>query len=343
MSGKSAATWRENDRRENELPPDAPAAMILRHEATSRPMRMKLHVPNPFSGLERFVAENEPLAPHTWFKLGGPARWYVRPESVEDLQEAAARCVEDNIPIYVLGLGANLLVADEGVNGAVFRLEHECWRRVSMNGTTVEVGAGADVQKLVLRTVRAGLEGIECLAGIPGTIGGAVKMNAGGKFGDIGGVMKSVQVMDSTGAVFDRTKDDLVFEYRHTNITSPFIIGATLQLDEDDPHRIMARTKEIWMYKRNSQPLNTKNAGCIFKNPRGLSAGALIDQAGLKQMRIGGAEISEKHANFIVSHPGCRAEDVLQLIKLIQERVYDKNQIHLESEVQIWGGDRNED
>jgi UDP-N-acetylmuramate dehydrogenase len=298
---------------------------------------MRLATANPFSGLERIVTENEPLAPHTWYKLGGPARWYVRPESVDDLQEAARRCAESNIPIYVLGLGANLLVCDDGVNGAVFRFDHEAWRNVTFNGNLVTAGAGADIQKLVLRTVRAGLAGIECLAGIPGTIGGAVKMNAGGKFGDIGAMMTAVDVMDTTGGVFERTKDDLVFDYRHSNITSTFILGATLQLEEEDPDRIMAKTKEIWMYKRNSQPLNTKNAGCIFKNPRGLSAGALIDQAGLKGMRMGGAEISAKHANFVISHPGCRAQDVLKLINFTRERVYDKNQIHLETEVQIWG------
>ena len=128
----------------------------------------------------------------------------------------------------------------------------------------------------------------------------------------------------------------MVFEYRSTNIAAPFILGATLELEEEDPERIMKRTKEIWMFKRNSQPLNTKNAGCIFKNPRGLSAGALIDQAGLKGMRVGGAEVSDKHANFIIAHPGCHADDVLKLVKIIREKVYEKNEIHLESEVQIW-------
>jgi UDP-N-acetylmuramate dehydrogenase len=298
---------------------------------------MKLAIANPFEGLERIVTENEPLAAHTWYKLGGPARWYVRPHSPEDLAEAALRCVESNIPILVLGLGANLLVSDEGVDGAVFRLDQEYWRRVSIEGRRVTVGAGADIQRLVLRTVRAGLAGIECLAGIPGTVGGALKMNAGGKFGDIGAVMTSVDVMDAGGPVFEQTKDDLVFDYRQSNITSTFIVGATLELEEDDPDRIMAKTKEIWMFKRNSQPLNTKNAGCIFKNPRGLSAGALIDQAGLKSMRIGGAEVSSKHANFIIAHPGCRSEDVLNLIKFVRERVYDKNQIELETEVKMWG------
>jgi UDP-N-acetylmuramate dehydrogenase len=291
---------------------------------------------NPFSGLEETITENAPLAPLTWYKIGGPAKYLIRPRSIAELQETARRCAENEIPIYVLGLGANLLVSDRGVDAAVFRLDQEFWRRVKIDGTNLEVGAGADMQKLLLRAVRAGLAGIECLAGIPGTIGGGVRMNAGGKFGDIGAVVTKVQVMDSSGIVFERTKDDLVFEYRSTNIAATFILSATLELEEDDPERIMRKTKEIWMYKRNTQPLNTKNCGCIFKNPRGLSAGALIDQAGLKGFRVGGAEVSDKHANFIVAHPGCKADDVMKLVKIIREKVWDKNQIHLESEVQIW-------
>jgi UDP-N-acetylmuramate dehydrogenase len=297
---------------------------------------MTMQLANPFAGLEEAVSENVPLARYTWYKIGGPARYFVRPRTTEELREAAARCAENGIPVYVLGLGANLLVSDEGVDGAVFRLDADHWRRVRFDKTAVEVGAGADMQKLLVRTVRQGLAGIECLAGIPGTVGGGVRMNAGGKFGDIGAIVSRVTVMSADGTVFDRTKDDLVFEYRNTNIAAPFILAATLELEEDDPERIMAKTKEIWMYKRNSQPLNTKNCGCIFKNPRGLSAGALIDQAGLKGMRVGGAEVSAKHANFIVAHPGCRAADVQKLIKVIREKVYDKNEIVLESEVKIW-------
>ena len=291
---------------------------------------------NVFVGMEEAVIENEPLAPYTWYKIGGPARYFVRPRSVEELQEAARRCAENRIRVYVLGLGANLLVGDQGVDGAVFRLDQEYWRRVKYDKTTCEVGAGVDMQKLVLRTCRQGLAGIECLAGIPGTIGGGIRMNAGGKFGDIGAVVQRVQVMSEDGAFFERTRDDLVFEYRSTNIAARFILGATLELEEEDPVAIMKKTKEIWMYKRNTQPLNTKNCGCIFKNPRGLSAGALIDQAGLKGMRVGGAEVSDKHANFIIAHPGCSADDVMKLVKIIREKVYEKNEIHLESEVQIW-------
>ena len=229
---------------------------------------MKIATTNPFEGLDEAVAENVPLAQYTWYGIGGPARYLVRPRSTEELQECARRCVESDIPMYVLGLGANLLVSDGGVNGAVFQLDHDFWRHVRFDGTRVEVAAGVDMQKLVVRTCRQGLAGIECLAGIPGTIGGGVRMNAGGKFGDIGAIVSRLKVMSDDGTLFERTKDDLVFEYRSTNIAARFILGATLVLEEEDPDAIMRRTKEIWMYKRYTQPLNTKNCGCIFTSPR---------------------------------------------------------------------------
>lgn len=297
---------------------------------------MRMAHADPFAGLESIVTENEPLAPHTWYGIGGPARWMIRPRSTEELQESVRRCVDSGVNMYVLGLGANLLVGDAGIDGAVFRLDNDFWRTVKFEQNICHVGAGADMQKLILRTCRQGLAGIECLAGIPGTVGGGVRMNAGGKFGDIGAVVTKVTVMDSQCTVFERLKDDLVFDYRSTNIAAPFILNATLELEPEDPERITRRTKEIWMYKQNTQPLNTKNAGCIFKNPRGLSAGALIDQAGLKGMRVGGAQVSEKHANFIIAHKGCLADDVLRLIKIIKEKVLERNQIELESEVRIW-------
>ena len=292
---------------------------------------------NPFAGLDEIVQEQAPLAPLTWYRIGGPARYLIRPRSPAELGDVARRCVEADLRMHVLGLGANLLVGDGGVDGVVIRLDADHWRQVRVVGNTVEVGAGADLQKLLLRTVRAGLGGLECLAGIPGTVGGGVRMNAGGKFGDLGAVVRRVAVMDSAGNGFDRHKDDLVFGYRSTNIVAPFILGATLELDEDDPDRILRKTKEIWMYKRNTQPLNAKNCGCVFKNPRGLSAGALIDAAGLKGTKVGGAEVSDKHANFIVAHPGCRADDVLELIRIIREKVASRSGVELESEVQVWG------
>ena len=296
-----------------------------------------MRIAGPFSGLEGFVSEDVPMSGHTWFKLGGPARWLVQPRSIEELQAAVARCRENGVPMYVLGLGANVLVRDEGIDAAVFRLSDDFWQHVDIRKDVVEVRAGADIQKLVLRTVRAGLAGLQSLAGIPGTIGGGIVMNCGGKFGDIGAVVTRVTVMDTDGNIFDRLKDDLVFSYRHTNITARFVLGATLQLEEDEPNRIMHETREIWMYKRNSQPLNTKNAGCIFKNPGdGRSAGALIDQAGMKGMRFGGAEVSTKHANFIIAREGATATDVLSLIRIVHDKVLDHHGVDLQIEVQVW-------
>ena len=190
--------------------------------------------------------------------------------------------------------------------------------------------------ELVLRCVREGLSGIECLTGIPGSVGGCVRMNAGGAFGDIGSVIDSVDVMNDAGEIFTRYREDLAFAYRSTNITSKFILGAEFRLTEDDPHRILKQVKQIWIYKKNTQPLASRNTGCIFRNPRGLSAGALIDRAGLKGRRVGGAHVSEKHANFILADERAKASDFLKLINVIREAVYKTSEVYLELELEVW-------
>ena len=190
--------------------------------------------------------------------------------------------------------------------------------------------------------VRHGLSGLQCMAGIPGTIGGCVRGNAGGKYGDIGGSVSRVTVMNVDGEFFDLTRDDLLFTYRKSSIAATFVIEAKFDLDEDSPEDLVRRFKEIWIFKKNSQPLNTKNAGCTFKNPQypigtnGPSAGALIDQAGLKGFRIGFAEVSTKHANFIVAHPGCTATDIMRLIDHVRDTVLKVHGVLLEQEVVIW-------
>lgn len=296
----------------------------------------------PFDDLGEIVECDFPLSRFTWFRIGGPAKYFIRPRSVEELAEVARRCGEYRIPVYVLGLGANVLIADEGIPGAVVRLGEEYWRQVSVRRdeaagqALLSVNAGADLHKLVLHTCREGLAGIECMAGIPGTVGGAVHMNAGGKFGDFGANVTRVTVMDAGGNVSERTRDDLIFEYRRTNIVAPFILGAELELEIDDPKGCMKRTKEIWMYKNSTQPLNTKSAGCMFKNPRGLSAGSLIDQSGLKGLRIGNAEVSSKHANFIIAHADCTAQDIRNLVAEVKEKVESRQGVRLETEVKMW-------
>ena len=171
---------------------------------------------------------------------------------------------------------------------------------------------------------------------LPGSIGGAVKMNAGGAFGDIGSIVESVHLMDADGVVFTRMRGELNFGYRCTNITSTVILGAEFRLLEDDPHRILNQVKQTWIYKKNTQPLARRSAGCIFKNPRGLSSGALIDKAGLKGRSVGGAHVSDKHANFILAEPNTRASDVLKLINIIRETVYKRLEVYLELELEVW-------
>ena len=161
-------------------------------------------------------------------------------------------------------------------------------------------------------------------------------MNAGGKFGDIGAAIQSVMLMDNEGSIYEKAKPELVFDYRTTNITASIILEAKMQLVEADPDQLLKTTKEIWIYKKNSQPLTNKNAGCVFKNPRGLSAGAMIDRAGLKNFKIGGAEVSDKHANFIVTHEECKAADILNLIDTVKERVKESCDLDLELEIEIW-------
>lgn len=291
---------------------------------------------NIFSDLDKIVETDYPLANHTWYGLGGPADYFIRPQSIEQLKEVVRRCNENNIRIYVIGFGSNLLIGDDGLTAAVITLEADQFKLTQVEGELVTAWAGADLSKLVLSCVQKGLSGIEALTGIPGSIGGAVKMNAGGNFGDIGAAVETVTLMDNQGNVFEKSKPELMFDYRGTNITAKFILSAQIKLVPGEPEQIMRTVKEMWIYKKNSQPLNTKNSGCIFKNPRGVSAGALIDRAGLKGLQIGGAAVSEKHANFIIAEKDCKSRDVMRLIDAIKERVKEHFDTELELEIEIW-------
>src|SRR4030042_4905947 len=185
---------------------------------------------NIFSGLEKIVETNYPLAKDTWYGLGGPADYLIRPETIEQLKKVVKRCSENNIPMYVLGFGSNLLINDQGLRAAVIKLEAEKFTQTQFEGEQLAAWAGAKLSELVLTCMKKGLAGIEALTGIPGSIGGAVKMNAGGNFGDIGGALETVTLMDSQGNIFEKSKPELMFDYRSTNITAQFILNAPLKL-----------------------------------------------------------------------------------------------------------------
>lgn len=289
-----------------------------------------------FNGLDEIVERDHPLAPHTWYRLGGPAEYFIRPRTTKELKEVVRRCNENHVPMHVMGRGSNLLVSDEGVRGAVIRLEGEEFGRADLQGEQVTAWAGADLSKLVLDCVEKGLSGIETLTGIPGSVGGAVRMNAGGHLGDIGSVIEAVTLMDLQGNIFEKKKPELIFDYRSVNIRARFILSAQMKLTAADPERILRTVKESWIYKKNTQPLNTRNCGCVFKNPRDGAAGALIDRAGLKGFQVGGAMVSEKHANFIVARDGCTSRDVMTLIDTVRQKVRERFDVELELELEVW-------
>ena len=279
---------------------------------------------------------DEPLAPYTWMKIGGPAQFLIQPRTPEELVQVVKACDQVEAPLKLLGGGSNLLVRDAGVGGVVLRIYGEPFAKVEVQGDVVRAGAGAMLTTVISHTVNAGLAGMETLVGIPGTVGGALHGNAGGRIGDIGQFVESVTALTMTGEVVTRNQDELSFGYRESNLDDLIILEATFRLQPDDPDEITRHMRKLWISKKATQPYSFQSAGCVFKNPRGMSAGLLIDQAGLRGTRIGGAEISDRHANFIVSHPGASSADVQRLIDLARSKVAEQFGVDLELEIEVW-------
>ena len=278
-----------------------------------------------------------PLGPLTWFQIGGPADYLVEPRNDGELADVVRRCRDNETPLRVLGLGANVLVPDEGVRGVVVRLSARAFTETRFDGEVVVTGAGVDMTKLVRTCVRRGLAGVEPLAGIPGTVGGGISMNCGGRFGDISTAVSDIQTIDSDGRSHRRGREDLHFGYRSCTLGKDWVTSAAFRLKRTDPETLSNRFREILAYKQASQPaLGVQSVGCIFRNPNGHSAGQLIDRAGLKGFRMGSAQVSERHANFAIADRGGRASDVRNLIRTITDRVFDESGIHLDPEVKIW-------
>ena len=292
-------------------------------------------------GLNAHVEVDAPLGPRTWYGIGGSAALLVHPADTEALVTLVQRCHASQVPVFILGGGANLLVGDAGVEGVVICLDKPGWSDCRIAGDRLVVGGGHDLMKLVLHAANHGLGGSEVLAGIPGTVGGAVRMNAGGAFGQIGPLVERVSLMDVDGRLITRKRADLNFEYRNSNLVEPFVLEVELVLTPQDRTELRERVKEIFRYKESSQPMAERSAGCTFRNPAGSGAGtpagAWIDRAGLKGSCIGGAEISSRHANFIVTHEGCCATDVLSLMERVRCTVAEKFGVELEREVVVWG------
>ncbi len=282
------------------------------------------------------VKPNERLAPYMHLRLGGPAEFFVQPRARPELSAVVRRCFQERLPLRVLGGGCNVLARDEGVKGVVLRLSEPAFTPVTVEGNRVKAGTGAAVSALISQAARHGLAGLEALVGIPGTVGGALRCNAGDRGGDISQFVRQVEVLDSRGEVQVREREELRFGYHSSNLDDPVILAAEFRLESDDPAAIVKRMRRAWIQRKASQPLTYQPACRAFRDPRGLSAAALIEQAGLARTRVGGAEVSERDSNYVVIHPDATARDVLRLIDLMRSRVQERFNVELELEVTIW-------
>jgi UDP-N-acetylmuramate dehydrogenase len=282
------------------------------------------------------VKYDEPLAPYTFLKLGGPAELLVQPRTRAELSAVVRRCTEERIPLRVLGGGCNVLVRDEGVKGAVLRLSEPAFTQLTGEGRRLRAGTGAALSALISHAARHALAGLETLVGIPGTVGGALRCNAGDRSGDIGQFVRLVEVLDGQGEVQVRERDELRFGYHWSNLDDPVLLAAEFELEPDAADALVKRMRKAWILRKASQPLHFQSAVRCFKNPRGLSAAALIEQAGLAKTRVGGAEVSERDPSFLQVHPGGTARDVLRLIDLVRSRLRERFDVELELQITVW-------
>lgn len=290
------------------------------------------------SRLKGSVERDVPMDSWTSLKVGGRADLVVYPENIEDIKETVLFAKKEELNLFILGLGSNLLVDDGGIRGIVLNLARGFKGIRVLNENMLDCSAGASLGHVVSQSARHGLKGAEFLSGIPGTLGGAVRMNAGAFGSEMKDIIETVTFMNREGDIMKRGRASLNFEYRNLHMDEGMIIlSATLALACDNEEAVRERIKSFARERAVKQPLGRATAGSVFKNPPGDFAGRLIEEAGLKGMFVGGARITEKHANFIENTGGASAADILALIETIKERVFENSGIMLETEVQIVG------
>jgi len=288
------------------------------------------------TGFEHIVREGELLAPYTWLRLGGAAEYFAEPTTAEELQELVRRCHQEDRPVRLLGGGSNLLVRDAGVPGLVIHLSAAPFGAVTVRNGQLVSGGGAKLAHLIAIAVRHGWAGVEQLVGIPGTVGGALHSNASSHGSDIGQCTRSATVMTHSGEIVSRSREDLFFAYRESSLDELAILEAEFALEETDPQELTKRMQKLWIINKAAQPLRNQNNGMLFKDPGGISAASLIEQAGLKNARVGAVELSDRNANFVVSQSGVSSRDVLELIEHLRDKVAERLGVDLETAIDIW-------
>ena len=280
------------------------------------------------------------MSNHTTFRVGGPADLMLFPASVEELSCVLQFLNDAHVPVYVMGNGSNLLVRDGGIRGAVIKLADN-FNHVSVDGTRLRAQAGISLARLAHRALQASLAGLEFASGIPGTLGGAVAMNAGAYGSEMADVIVHATCCDFHGNMYYLNLEELELGYRTSRVRSQGYIAleVILQLEQGDQAAIRTKMDELNQRRRQKQPLAFASAGSTFKRPHVYYAGTLIEEAGLRGVGIGHAEVSELHCGFIINRGGATAAQVLKLIELVQQRVWDKFRVKLELEVQVVGED----
>lgn len=283
------------------------------------------------------VKLNEPLKNHTTLKIAGRAKFFIEPKDINDLKLLLSLLRRYKIPFRVIGAGSNILVSDKGVDAAVICLNSPYFNKLSLKNGYLEAGSGRRLNEVVLAAERLSLSGVEFLAGIPGTIGGALVMNAGIPQANIADRVKDITMMDYYGNIKTLNKKDIKFSYRGSNLSKYIILSARLKLVKKNKGRIKDEINKYLNYRHITQDLSLPSCGCIFKNPKGEdSAGRLIDLCGLKGKRIGDAFVSLRHANFILNLGNAKAGDIFKLINLIKKKVKKRFNVTLEPEIKIW-------
>jgi UDP-N-acetylmuramate dehydrogenase len=290
-----------------------------------------------FDTFPQFVRCNVPLAMYTRLQLGGPAEFFAEPATMDDLVAVLKHCRLEKIHVHILGIGSNLLISEKGVAGVVVSLLNPAFGSIAVEGDRVNAGAGAKLGQVITQAVSQGLGGIETLIGIPGSVGGALCGNAGTNNGNLGQWIESVKVVDQSGNISTLSKNEITFGYRSSSLDDVIILSATFRLEKEEPLELAKRMQKHWIVRKTQQPAGELASAFAFKNPStGTLAEHLVERAGLKGTRIGGAGISERNAGFIVVEPEGTADDVLRLIQLVQDEVCKLTEVRLEPALEIW-------
>ncbi len=284
------------------------------------------------------VLREEPMSKHTTFRIGGPADYFVTPQNEEQVRDIILLCQKEEIPYYILGNGSNLLVGDKGYRGVVIQI-YKKMNQIRVEGTKVYAGAGALLSKIAAAALAESLTGFEFASGIPGTLGGAVMMNAGAYGGEMKQVLESARVLTSEGEVLTLTLDELNMGYRTSVVAKKgyTVLGAVIALEKGNETEIRACMEDLKNRRVTKQPLEYGSAGSTFKRPEGYFAGKLIQDSGLQGFSIGGAQVSEKHCGFVINKGNATAADVTALIEHVQNTVEEKFGVRLETEVKRIG------